>query len=265
MNNKREVNFKVLYDLLKRRGPLSLLGIIFTALSIFICISLILIAPSIKKPYEKYNFSEIIKNGTQKTAKVTSIDPVYNVTVNGEHPEIISYDYENNGQSISDKFETFDLEKAADYKVGGEISVLAYQNQSMIKDLKPYGFPVFIFYLIPLIFFTIGLIFLLITLPPALKIYNLYKTGFVKEAQIISITSGSSISPIMMAGQSFEVNYSFLNEYGNIIFGASKTPDFLIVNEKKAGDPIKIFVSEMDENKSCLVPALEAMKYNWSI
>ena len=265
MNNKREVSFKVLYDLLKARGPLSLLGLIFPIVSIIVFIPLVIILSSTKEPYEKYDFSEIAKNGVQTKAKITFINPVYNITVNGEHPEIISYDYENNGQSISDKFETFDLEKTTNYKVGSDINVLFYQNQSMITGLKPYGFPVFIFGLIPLVFLIIGVTFLLITVLPALKVFNLYKAGIVKEAHIISITSSSSLTLVRNMQQNFEVNYSYLNDYGNIIFGTSKTSDLLFLNDKKTGDPIKIFVSEVDENKSCLVPALEAMKYNWSI
>jgi len=266
MNNKRQVNWSILYNLLKGKRPFAIIGLVFTCLAIFALFPLIfIISASVKEPYEKYDLEEIRNNGVEKSAKITSIRSVNNVTINGDHPEIISYDYENNGISCTDKFETLDLEKTTDYTIGKEIKILVYQNQTMIKGLEPFSFPVYFFYILPIMFLIIGSILLLIGLIPALKTLNLYKTGVVKEAHIVSIISNAGSFPMRGLRQTFSVNYYFFNELGNKVFGESATGDILFLNDKKAGDTIKIFVSETDERRSCLIPTLEAMKYNWNV
>jgi hypothetical protein len=230
---------------------------------VFIPLTVILSA-TLKASYEKYDFKAITANGTLKDAEIMAISPVNNVTVNGEHPKVISYVFENNGRKISDKFETFDLEKIANFSEGTKIKILEYQNQSMIKDLKPFAFPVYLFYLFPILFLLPGIPLLLIGLIPALRIFNLYKTGMVKEAYVISISPNSGIFS-RFSQPTVLVNYYYLDEFKNKVFGESTTTDFLILNEKKEGDTVKIFVSEKDETKSCLIPKLEAMKYNWGV
>lgn len=266
MNNKRKVGFAVLFGLLKKKGPFSLVGSLFVAISIFVVFPIVLITSvKLKEPYEKYDFQKIESNGIEKVARITYIKTLDNVSINGEHPEVISYEYDNNGKKIADKFETFDLEKTAQFKEGTSIKILEHQGQTMIKGLKPFGFPFYIFYFIPTLFLLIGIPFLLVGLIPALKTFNLYRTGIVKDAQIISIDAGSNGLAWRNFTKSFFVNYSFKNNYGKEVFGGSATTDLLFLNEKRSGDVIKIFVSEMDENTSCLVPKFEALKYNWSI
>ena len=86
----------------------------------------------------------------------------------------------------------------------------------------------------------------------------------MKEGTIIALTPNSGL-PITNIGQSILINYYYLGVNGQKIFGKSKTTDFSIMTEKKAEDKIKIFVSENDETKSCLIPKLEAMKNNWKM
>jgi len=56
-----------------------------------------------------------------------------------------------------------------------------------------------------------------------------------------------------------------MDEHQNKIFGACKPSDLWLTMTKKEGDKIKIFVSEKDASKSCLVPDLEAFKNNWDL
>ena len=266
MDNKRQVNWSVFYELLKERKPFSFLGIIFTAVALFVILPLLLTLTTVlKKPYEKYDFDGIQKNGTEKTAKISFIGSMNNVSVNGEHPEIISYEFEDHGKIVSDKFATFDLEKSSNFSVGGTVQVLSYNNQSVIKNLKPFSFPFGLFFILPGVFLTLGVSLLLVALLPALKKINLYKTGRVEDAYLISIVSNVASQMRNSWQRNFLVNYYFLDGFGSKVFGKSVTTDMLFVNEKKAGDKIRVFVDESDNNKSCLVPALEAMKYNWSI
>jgi hypothetical protein len=265
MGAKRQVNFQILFHLLKGKRSISFIGLLFTSLAIFVFLPMVLILyATLRAPYEKYDFGAITANGVEKNAEILAIDPVNNVSIDGEHPDVISYVFENNGRKISDKFETLDLEKVTNFSKGAKTKILFYQNQTMIKGLKPFAFPVYIFFLFPVLFLLFGLPLLLIGLIPALRIFNLYKTGIVKDAYVISMSPNSGIFSIFFKPNVF-VNYYYLDEFKNKVFGESATTDYLILNEKKAEDTIKVFVSETDETKSCLVPKLEAMKYNWDV
>ncbi|RAR47329.1 hypothetical protein [Flavobacterium lacus] len=263
--NKREVTFSNLITLIKSRRPFSILGIVFVFSSLFIILpSILFMTKSFIEPYEKYDFEKIEQNGTEINAKITDLRPVNNVTINGEHPLRISYEYLENGLTKSDKFQTMDLEKTNAMKIGSEIKIKTFENQSKIQNLESFTFPFYVFYILPLIFFILGSIFSFIGLIPALRDYNLYKNGVVKEATLISMVPNSGL-PISGIGQSILINYYYENRNGQKIFGKSKTTDFSIMVEKKVEDKIKVFVSENDETKSCLVPKLEALKNNWKI
>jgi hypothetical protein len=267
VNNNRQVGYKVLLNLLKSKGIGPYVGFFLVFFSVFVIFPITFTLNRVlTEPYGRYDFAGINKYGTEKTAKITSIESVKNISINYEHPSIISYAYDDNGQSTADKFETLDLDKINGFTVGTEVKILAYQGQSIIKGLVPFSFPFYLFYILPAVFLIVGLPLLLLGLIPALKIFNLYKTGILKEAYIVSINSqGGMMLPISSFKQNLLVNYFFYNEFGGQVFGESLTNDFLILTNKKAGDPIDIFVSEENEDKSCLVPKLEAMKYNWSV
>lgn len=263
--NKREVTFSNLVKLIKDRRPFSILGIVFVFSSIFILLpSILFMTNSFIEPYEKYDFEKIEQNGIEQNAKITYLNPVNNVTINGEHPLRISYEYVDKGLTKSDKFQTMDLEKTSELKIGSEIKIKTFENQSKIQNLESFTFPFYLFYILPLIFFVLGSIFSIIGLVPAFRDYNLYKNGIVKEGTVISLIPNSGL-PITNIGQSILINYYFIGSSGEKIFGKSKTTDFSIMTEKKSEDKIKLFVLENDENKSCIVPKLEAMKNNWKV
>ncbi len=262
--NNRKVTFLNLVELIKNRRPFSTMGIVFLFSSIFIILPSVIYMTSLSEPYEKYDFEKIEQNGTEQNAKITDLRSVNNVTINGEHPLKISYEYLNNGVTKSDKFQTMDLAETNQMKIGSEIKIKTFENQSKIQNIEPFTFPFYIFYILPIIFFVLGTIFSIIGLVPAYRDYNLYKNGIVKEATLISMVPNSGL-PISGIGQSILINYYYLSKNGEKVFGKSKTTDFSIMTEKKAEDKIKIFVSENDETKSCLIPKLEALKNNWKI
>lgn len=263
--NKREVTFSNLITLIKSRKPFSILGIVFVFSSVFIILpSILLVTKSFIEPYEKYDFEKIEQNGTEINAKITDLRPVNNVSINGEHPIRICYEYLEKGLIKSDKFQTLDLEKTNEMKIGSEIKIKTFENQSKIQNLESFTFPFYIFFILPLFFFILGSIFSFIGLIPAMRDYNLYKNGVVKEATLISMVPNSGM-PLTGFGQSVLINYYYENRNGQKIFAKSKTTDFSIMVEKKVADKIKVFVSENDETKSCLVPKLESLKNNWKI
>lgn len=266
MEAKRKVDFRILFNLLKSRGPISIIGMVFTALTVLVFIPLIVILSfTLKEPYQAYSFDAIGKKGVEKNATITNVKLLTNVSYNGQNPSVITYTYDDNGIKTTDKFQTLESEKAALLHVGSEMPVLIYNGQSIIKDLEPFSFPFEMFYLFPAVFGTVGALFLLFSLTPALKIYRLYKTGEVKDAYIISIEANGGLSLNRSVRSYMTVNYFFLDDFKNETFGNSPTNDLLFLNGKKEGDKIKIFVSDKDQSSSCLIPNLEAKKYNWSI
>lgn len=263
--NKREVSFSNFITLIKNSGPFSIIGIVFDFVAVFILLPMILLmSNTFSEPYEKYDFDAIEKNGTMKTATITDVQSVDNVSVNNRHPLKIIYEFSDKDSMKTDAFQTMDFYKAQDFKVGLKIQIKTFENESKIQNLKPFAFPFFVFYILPFIFFTIGSIFLIIGLIPVLKDYDLYKNGIVKEGFIISMIPNSGL-PITNIGQSILINYYYVGSNGQKIFGKSKTKDFSIMIENKPGDSIKLFASEKDETKSCMVPKLEAMKNNWRV
>jgi len=265
MSSKRKVGFSTLFGLMKRRGPYGLVGLVIFLLPVIIVPFISIFWLAFKGENSDYNFNNIEKNGVQKDAKITYIKVVNNVTINGEHPVIISYLYDDNGIKVKDKFETLDLENIQGLGVDSTVKVLVAGHQSMIKGVGPYTFPGWIFYAATLPFVVVGLILLLVGLIPALKMYNLYKTGIVKDAVIVQAETPKSDGFFPEFKRMLKVNYYFLNEQQQKVFGECEPTDLLFFAENDSPDSIKIFVSENNEHNNCIVPKLEAMKYNWSI
>lgn len=262
---ERNVPKSVLFKLIKSKRPFGLLGFIFTSLALFVFLPMTLIMTATsREPHEKYDFDAIDKNGSTVEGIVTGAAYLTNVTVNGRHPIVISYSYSKSGTTRRDMFQTFDLDKAQNLAPGATVEVKEYRGQSVITGMEPYVFPVYLIMFGPFVFLVIGIIFLLIALIPALKKYRLYKSGMVKDAEIISMAP-TSFGVRGMHRQSLLVNYFFTGRNGTKVFGESVTDEYSLLHENKSGDLIKVFVSEEDDSQNCIVPKLESLKYNWNI
>lgn len=254
--NKRRVGTSALIRLIKQRGPVAILGLVFPVIAILVLLPFIsFTALTSKQPYEQYNHKKIEAEGVEAPAKIIYMTQLYNVSINGQHPAIISYSYQHNNQTTGDKFETIELEKIADWKVGDEIKVKVLNNESKIVGLEAFSFPYYIFYMLPGIFLIVGVVFFIVGTLPVLKAYKLYQNGSVYEATVVSIDA---------VKRGVEVNYYFTGTHRDKVFGKSRT-DYSVLSEKRPDDKVKIFVSDTNEDNSCLVPKLEALKYNWEL
>ena len=207
MTENRPVPFKLLFQIFKTKYPFSGIGLVLITLSIFVFIPVIVFFNSTKDAYEKYDNERIISQGKDLTAKVTSVQTQYNVTVNNVfHPQIIDYSFRDNGQTKIDKFKTLTKTDNPVFKIGDSINIKAYNDESVIKNLKPFSFPINLSYILPSIFLLIGIPFFLIGLLAVLKHYRLYKNGIRKEATIISLTT-TGILPVVVMIQNVLVNY----------------------------------------------------------
>jgi len=253
--SKRLVDISTFKRLVKEQGALAILGLVFTIIAGLTFIPVGILVSAFAKPYEKYDQQRIDEQGAKKTAKITFITEIYNVTVNGEHPRLISYVYQDQGSMQVDKCQTLDLEPIANWKVGDTIDIKVLGNESKIQGVEPFSFPFYIFYAIPLMLLLVGLAFLITGVWPALKRYNLYKNGDVYEASVVNMQPGRRGSI---------VSYFFIGSNGDEIFGES-IGEYALLSEKRVNDKVKIFVDAQNENRSCLVPKAETIKYNWDI
>ena len=254
--NKRRVDISTLIRLIKQRGPIAIIGLVFTLISLLVLFPIITaITFAGKQPYEQYDHKKIEAQGVEMPAKITYAKVMYNVSINGEHPVIISYSYQNNGQTRNDKFETIDLEKIANLNVGDEIKIKVLGDQSKMAGVESFSFPFDIFYILPGVFLLIGIPFFIIGVLPVIRLYNLYKNGDVREATLVSVEP---------AKRGVDVHYYFTGLHQDKIFGKSRA-DYTYLSQKQPNDKVKIFVSARNENNSCLVPKLEALKYNWVV
>lgn len=269
MNNqnpaKRPVKFKTKWELFKLTPIRLFLGIylvIFT--SFFFVISFTLTRSFKDKSVPDLDYDQISKEGKTTTGFITEIRPNYNYTINGQNPSIISYEFLINGEKIKSSYQIFEPDRVAEMKIGNEIEVKHIDTKSIISGIEPYEFPAELFFLIPLPFFIIGLILIISIYLKANKTILLYMYGQVKDAELISILPVSSFFPINFS-QRIRIRYKYSFNQNEIYFGETQITDFSIVNEKRPGDSIKIFVSTDKLSVSTLIPKLESIRNNWGI
>jgi 4-amino-4-deoxy-L-arabinose transferase-like glycosyltransferase len=143
------------------KHPLSIVGIVLIVGSTLLLILIIDIKSYFQEPFERYNNREIAMFGEDHIASVTKLKKQDNIRIFGESPVIIYYEYQINGQKLKDKFITMESDKINNLAVGDEISIKAYQGESIIDSTKPFRFPYLYFQLVPLYFILMGFILIL--------------------------------------------------------------------------------------------------------
>ena len=261
----RPVKLTTFLSLLRRYGLLSLPGLLFTGSALFIVLPMTwMMSSAFRAPSEQYDYDAIVRDGQPTTARITDIAVQYNTSENGEHPRLISYEYERGGRTRPDKFQTMQADKMAMLHVGDVIQIRELNGQSVIPELTPYRFPFGVFYILPGVFLVIGLPFLLIGLIPALRTYRLYKYGELRQGTIAGSSSNLFIS-LLHLQQTTQVAYHYTDQHGARRYGESSTADPVLIYERRPGDPVPLFVLPTDEGRSCVVPRQEALKNNWQL
>ena len=81
-------------------------------------------------------------------AVINNIEVQGNISINNEHPRVVSYSFQSGDKFIEDKFRVLDSAKVSRLEIGDTIQIKHYYGQSIIMDLKPYAFPANILLLI---------------------------------------------------------------------------------------------------------------------
>jgi hypothetical protein len=121
----------------------------------------VLLSTLLKEPYEKYDYDKICAEGYQVNAKIKNIVSKANITINGIHPVVISYEYQNANktESFSDAFQSLDVKGINLLKTNDSIQVYVLNEQSVIKNIKPFSFSLQYFWFVPFLLITLGAIF----------------------------------------------------------------------------------------------------------
>lgn len=263
-NTPRKVKFSTKLNILKKNPIPMLFGFLFTLIPLFLVIVLSIVFSSIGNDTPEIDYDLINSQGKERTAVITDIETQYNVTINGVHPTIISYKYSENGKEIESKYKVLEERKIKKLEIGSNLEIKELNGNSIIKDLKPYDFSTGFFLLFPIPFLIIGLPFLIYSLLNLKKEVKLFKFGKVSKGKIVSMMPKSGL-PVSNVGQGIIVHYEYETRNGNKIIGESFTTDFSIMSDKKKDDLIPIFVSNENDEKSCVIPKLESLRNGWNI
>jgi hypothetical protein len=206
------------------------------------------------------NHKKISANGLETNAEVIKIATVHNVQINGTNPKRVFFRYTLNGNSKQASMDTLSIDEISDWKPGRLIAIRYLGNEATIPSLEPAYFPFFIFLLVPLLFWLIGLPSLAFCIVGAKNRLKIMKLGVVKKARLLSLAPIYSLPPIYSFAwwflkTRFEATYVFQDASGNQAFGASLTTDLMLLNEKKKDDEIEILVLPTQETKSLILDA----------
>ncbi|MCX2576359.1 hypothetical protein [Pedobacter sandarakinus] len=145
----------------KSNPTMAKLGLAFTLLPILILIPGLIIISSINTEYyQKYDLDKIDKEGKLFAGKITEIQVDRMFTVNDEHPRIISYTFNIDNNKFDDKMKVLDPDVTFNMKVGDAVDVKSLGKESKLVNIKAFVFPFSVFFILPLIFLILGMIFL---------------------------------------------------------------------------------------------------------
>lgn len=261
----RRVGFKTILTLLKQKRTHFSTGVILTLLPLGVGSIFLLITTLTDSGIPKVDYDQITDHGKSTMASITNIETQSNITVNNEHPSVISYDYlTHDNIEIHGIYRSLNPDKINKMNVGDSVQIMYLANNSVIVGLEPFKFPLNIIFSILTPLMIIGIITLIILYLRIKNILDLFKYGSVKEAELVSMTIKNGL-PISGIGQGVIVQYQYKTTTGDNILGDSFTNDHSILNSKKQGDIIKVFVSEVKESNSCLIPKAESIRNNWNV
>ncbi len=210
------------------------------------------------------DFKNVNDHGEATTATITDIETQYNLTINNQHPSIITYRYTVGGKSNESKFKTLSPDKVNKMEVGDSIAIKHLNGKSIITSLEPFSFPFGMFFTIPFVLLLIGLPCVLLLVHQTRNEMGLLKFGIITDAEVVSMTHKPGL-PLSKVGQGVQIHYQYKTSYNKIYLANSFTSDLSMLNTIKQGGVIKIFVSPEDESKSTLISTLEAVRNGWRI
>lgn len=264
LQQPRPITFRTQVEVVKRHSVFFILGTVFTIMPLLWIIMFAALNLDMDMGAKEVDYDAINANGKQTTATLINIETQENIAINNKHPSILSYTYHSEQGDVESKFRVLAPEQVARMKVGDKIDVKYLGSESIIVGLDQFGSPTKYIYGGITVFLIVGLSFLLYLYVLTRNELKLYRYGKVVDAELISITPRRARAKQRMR-PALDVHYQYTTSSGQKILAESWTNDLLMLNEKKHGDLIKVFVSPENEGKSCLIPRLESVRNGWRI
>jgi len=132
----RAVGFKTILDTARMRPQLFQLNV-SAIIFVLAGIILTLIFSQFVGDTLPVDFDQVMKEGISATGTITDIETQTNVSINNEHPSIISYKYAVNGRDVEAKFKALDPHKVDALSVGDQIEygkVTAAEILSVMRE-----------------------------------------------------------------------------------------------------------------------------------
>lgn len=272
MDQPRQVSLKTVYVLAKAQPTWIKTSIWFLFISLFMLIFFAALLPTVASNVPSVDHAQINERGMSTEGTITGIETQHNVTINNQHPSIISYSYLAGEKKIESKFKTLDTDKVDRLSVGDAIVVKHLNGESTLPSLEPFDSEYLMFLFGPAILVLIAAIPFMIGVQRIRKAVRLYKYGTIADAEVLAIDRIQQprlfyffVIGFFKPSDGSKVNYQYKGASGKTYLNEVFTPDMLPANSLKYGDAIKIFISPEDESKSTLVPRLEAIRNHWKI
>ncbi|MDR6762837.1 hypothetical protein J2Y38_003055 [Flavobacterium sp. 2755] len=151
-----------------KKHPRLLIGLLIVILSTFFFFCIMMIPLLISEPYESNKYNEIEVKGVNIIGTVINIKQNLNITINNDHPTVISYKFKWKGNELNSKFRTLDNDKIVNLKINDTLQIKYLNGESKVAGLDPFAFSITPFLMIPLPFFIIGLSLIFFSLKPYL-------------------------------------------------------------------------------------------------
>ncbi len=259
---QRQVGLKTIFNLLQQWRALLIIGVVFTLIPFFFAVILTSVTSLTDSGVPEVDYDLVDKTGKVVNARITGIETQSNISINNEHPSVISYEYAGDNGSTTGSYRSLDPDKIDRMNIGDTINIKQLNGSSIILGLEPFAFPFGIFAAILIPFLCIGLIVLTILIVKVRGKISLYQSGEVRDAELVSMTTKNGRYG---HAQGVIVNYQYKSAMGQSVLGESYTSDLSILGSKHQGDLIKIFVSPEDDTKSCLIQKIDQLRNNWRI
>jgi 4-amino-4-deoxy-L-arabinose transferase-like glycosyltransferase len=206
------------------------------------------------------DFQKVSTQGMQSTGTVDRVETVYNMTINGVHPERVYFRYSDAGEERLTSMDTLSIEDVSGWKAGKQVSIRYLGTEAVIPAVQPVDFPLWLFYFMPFTFVIFGLPFLIYAAFGAIKRHRILKNGMEMSAVLLSLAPVSSLGFSFLMKTRFEAIYSFTGRSGQPVVGKSQTTDLLLLNEKKKGDEIAILALPGTETETQIIDAALAAR-----
>src|SRR5579872_2107693 len=104
----RQVGLKTIFDLLKQKPGHLFFGTIFTMIPFLVGGILLVIFSAIGSDSPEVDHHLVDTQGSTTQATISKIEIQNNLSINNEHPRVISYTYKSADKLIDDKFRALD-------------------------------------------------------------------------------------------------------------------------------------------------------------